>query len=153
MATLGLRCWPDRFAYVVAEGTRKRPELVTSDILRLPQNMTRPCALNWLHKELNSIASKYSIRGCRYKAVEPMAQKTMSLLERAQVEGVVQGGVYEAGCRDIEGLRKTQIKRLLSFAGPAKHVTEALTDSPFSRLSGTDCQEAALAAWCALGEE
>ena len=153
MARLGVRCSPDKFAYVLVKGSRSEPELLAADTASMPRDVSRACQLNWVRKEITDLVSKHEVRVCRLKAIEPLARKTMSLLHRAEVEGVVQSALYAAGCHQIECLTKTQVKARLGFSGPAGEVHSLLSTGPFAQLHGTDLEDAALAAWCALEDD
>jgi Holliday junction resolvasome RuvABC endonuclease subunit len=150
MAYLGLRCWPDRFTYVVLSGTVSSPVVVTSGAVTIPADVDRPAFLNWISTEVKTLLKRHTPTHCSYKAVEPLARKNSNLLRRSQVEGVVQAVVYESGCHEIASFTKQQLKACLRFEGTAKDVAEALDASPLREFSGTDCEESALAAWASL---
>jgi hypothetical protein len=153
MTVLGIWCWPEKFSYVAAKGSLESPILVAAETLHSPQGMNRACFLGWVFRETQSLATKHEPRVCRIKAPEPTAQKNARSLERAQVEGVVHASLYQSGCRNISTAYKQQIKASVEFNGPASEVSEALVGTVFEGLSGKDEEEAALAAWSALGTQ
>ncbi len=114
--------------------------------------MNRACLLGWVFRETQSLITKHEPRTCRIKACEPNAQKNAHSLERSQVEGVVHASLYQSGCRDIATVYKQQIKASVGFDGQASQVSEALAGTVFAEFLGKDEEEAALAAWSALGE-
>lgn len=150
MRYIGLRCWPDRFTYVVLAGTVGAPILIASDTVTIPADDDRPSFLNWISKEVRTILKRYPPIRCSYKAIEPMAFKNSDSLRRSQVEGVVQAVAHESGCTEIASYTKQQIKARIGFEGAAKDVAKALKGGPLDELSRTDFQEAALAAWASL---
>ena len=115
--------------------------------------MNRACFLGWVFRETQALFTKHEPHTCRIKACEPNAQKNARSLERSQVEGVVQASLYQSGCRDIGTLYKQQIKISVGFDGQAGHVSEALAGTAFEGFAGKDEEEAALAAWSALGAQ
>jgi hypothetical protein len=147
---LGIRCWPDRFSFVVLAGSAAHPELIEHDVRRFPADLSRAGFLSWISNEVKGILGRRRINGAAFKQIEPKAQKNSSLLRRAEVEGVVQAVLYESGCREVSGLVKSQLKSALGFDGLAKEVSAALLSSPLEELLGKEPEEAALAAWALL---
>jgi Holliday junction resolvasome RuvABC endonuclease subunit len=150
MRYIGLRCWPDRFAYVVLEGDVRAPVVIASDTISIPADDDRPAFLNWISNEVRTILKRYPPSRCSYKAIEPTAFKNSDSLRRAQVEGVVQAVAHGSGCTQIASFTKQQIKARIGFDGAAKDVAQALKGGPLDELSGADFREAALAAWASL---
>ena len=147
---LGIRCWPDKFSFVVLEGSSSKPVLVECDVRRFPTDLSKPGFLNWISHELKNILGRRPIKGAAYKAIESTARKNSKLMLRAEVEGVIQAVLYESGCREVEGLTKRQLKSALGFGDTADKICNALQDSPLADLFGRDTEEAALAAWALL---
>jgi hypothetical protein len=147
---LGIRCWPDRFAFVVLGGSASRPELIEHGVRKFPTDLSRAGFLSWISNEVKGILGRRRINASAYKQIEPKAQKNTSLLRRAEVEGVIQAVLYESGCRSVTGLIKTQLKSTLHFEGSAKEISAALSGGPLEELLGKDAEEAALAAWALL---
>lgn len=150
MNYMGLRCWPDKFTYVVLDGTVTSPRLIASDTVKIPTDNDRPAFLNWISTEVKTILKRYSPVRCSYKAIEPMAFKNSDSLRRAQVEGVVQAVAHDSGCTQIASYTKQQIKARIEFEGAAKDVAKALKGTNLDGVSGADFQDAALAAWASL---
>lgn len=147
---LGIRCWPDRFAFVVLDGTAVHPDLVEHGVRKFPTDLSRAGFLSWISNEVKAILARRRINASAYKQIEPKAQKNTSLLRRAEVEGVIQAVLYESGCRDVTALIKTQLKSALHFDGAAKEISAVLLSGPLEELLGKDEEEAALAAWALL---
>jgi hypothetical protein len=147
---LGVRCWPDKFSFVVLDGSAVNPELIEHDVRRFPADLTRAGFLSWISSEVKGILSRRRISVAAYKQIEPNARKNSSLMRRAEVEGVIQAVLYESGCRDVSGLTKRQLKSALDFPDAASDVSDALLTSPLQELYGLDAEEAALAAWALL---
>jgi hypothetical protein len=151
MTVLGIRCWPEKLSYVAAGGNLVEPILVGADTHRSPQGISRASFLYWVFRETEALVGKYNPCACRIKVVEPTAQKNARLLERCEVEGVVRAALYHSGCRDIETVYKQQIKASVGFGQRAKYVSRALEGTVFADLVARDEEDAALAAWSALG--
>jgi Holliday junction resolvasome RuvABC endonuclease subunit len=152
MSYLGLRCWPDHFAYVVLDGTIAKPNPITSGKVEIPADNDRPAFLDWISREVKTILTRHNPARCSYKSIEPRAKKNSNLLRRAQVEGVVQAVVHGFGCKTIGSYTKQQLKARIAFSGTAKEVAKALQDSPLQKFYGTQFEEAALVAWASLPE-
>lgn len=148
---LGIRCWPDKFSFVVLDGSPSDPKLIEHDVRKFPADLTRAGFLNWISGEVKGILSRRRISRAAYKQIEPNARKNTSLMKRAEVEGVIQAVLYESGCRDISGLTKQQLKSKLRFKESATDIEDALLPSPLRDLYGQDVEEAALTAWALLG--
>jgi hypothetical protein len=148
--TLGIRCFPDKLAYVIAQGNISAPVVVESDIRKFPTDLTRPGFLNWVSKEVKGILLRHRIRSAAFKEIESNAQKTNASLKRAEVEGVIQAVLYENGCHDVQGVNKQELKAALAFSGPAKDIAAALVNTDLHKFRGKDEEEAALAAWSLL---
>jgi Holliday junction resolvasome RuvABC endonuclease subunit len=147
---LGIRCFPDKFAFAVLDGTSSKPELIEHDVRKIPSDLSRAGFLDWISKEVKGILGRRRVNEAAYKKIEPKAQKNANLLKRAEVEGVVQAVLYESGCRRISGFTKSQLKSRLGFEGPAGEVVDVLLSSPLRAQHGKDPEEACLAAWALL---
>lgn len=147
--SIGFRCWPDKLAYVVAVGRRSNPSIVEAGVRKFPADLSRAGFLNWVTKEIKAIVARHQTMMVAYKQIEPTAQKNQSLLRRAEVEGVVQAVLYEAGCRDIKSFSKQQLKSQFGFSGSAADVNHVLRGMC---EVAKDTEEAALAAIALLAE-
>jgi Holliday junction resolvasome RuvABC endonuclease subunit len=136
MRYIGLRCWPDRFAYVVLEGTVGAPILIASDTVTIPADDDRPSFLNWISKEVRTILKRYPQSRCSYKAIEPMAFKNSDSLRRSQAEGVVQAVAHESGHRDCK-LHKTANKGAHRIRGRQSEETRHVQPVRAGTDSGT----------------
>ncbi len=147
---LGIRCWPDKFSFVVLEGSPSHPKLIEHDVRNFPTDLSRAGFLNWISHEVKGILLRRQVNEFAYKQIEPTARKNNSLMRRAEVEGVIQAVVYESGSHKISGLTKQQLKAKLHFEGPAGEVAKALLLGPLKELFGTEAEEAALVALALL---
>lgn len=151
---LGLRCWPEKFAFVIIAGDVSSCRTVKSGVKKFPTDLSRPGFLNWISKELKSLLANHDVRGAVYKEQEFSPQANRGLIaRRAEVEGVVQAVLYENGCQAIDGLRKKQLKKITGYSGSAGDVLEILSTTPLRDHLGTECEEAALVAFATLRRE
>jgi Holliday junction resolvasome RuvABC endonuclease subunit len=63
--------------------------VIASAKLEYPTNVSRASGLGWIHQELTDIQTHYHIDGVAIKRAEVARNMTNSVLERAQVDGVV----------------------------------------------------------------
>jgi hypothetical protein len=148
---IGIRCWPDKFAFAVADGSVERPRVVEAKVVPFPSRLSRPGFLHWISEELKGILRRHHIDGAGFKSIEATARKNMSLLHRAEVEGVVQAVIYEAGCHSVGGLNKQQLKSRIKLNDRASELPQAAKDSGLMRGLANDCEDAVLVAWALLG--
>ncbi len=148
---LGLRCWPEKFAFVILDGDMSSCRTVKSGVKKFPTDLSRPGFLNWISKELKGLLANNDVKSAVYKEQEFSPQANRGLIaRRAEVEGVVQAVLYENGCQDIDGLRKKQLKKMTNYSGSAGDVAEVLSTTPLRDHLGTECEEAALVAFATL---
>jgi hypothetical protein len=152
MRSIGFRCWSDRFAFVVLEGTQEHPSVIAKEVRHSPKNVSRADFLAWVRRNVQEILTVYEPDAARYKATEPSSQ--MRDLRRAEVEGVVQEAAcsHRPGCV-IESRIKLQIRKdVRAFEGPARYVKKALGDAALTDLASANFEEAGLVALCGLPE-
>jgi Holliday junction resolvasome RuvABC endonuclease subunit len=149
---IGIRCWPDKFAFAVADGSVDHPQLLEANVVRFPSGLKRPGFLHWISDELKGILRRHHIDRAAFKAIETTAQKNVSLLRRAEVEGVVQAVIYEAGCHNVTGLNKQQLKSRIKLNDKASELSQAVKDSGLLTGLAKDCEDAVLVAWALLGD-
>lgn len=146
---LGIRCWHDKFAFVVAKGPSTNPEIIESDVRKFPADLERAGFLNWISKEIKGVLHRHPIAAAGFKALEGTAFRTVEVVKRAEVEGVIQAVLYESGCKDVDGLTKQQIKAAIGYNGKAAEVVNALEGTAFAEMQA-NIQDAALVAWALL---
>jgi len=148
--TLGIRCFPDKIAFVVLEGTKQNPKVLESDVRKFPKDLSRAGFLNWASKEVRGILQRRKVKRSGFKEIENTAKLNRALVKRAEVEGVLQAVLYEAGQVEVDGMNKMQIKKSLQFEGNAKEIGLALESTPLQEFLGRDHEDAALVAWSLL---
>jgi hypothetical protein len=151
---LGLRCWAEKFAFVLIEGDVSSCQTIKSGVKKFPTDLSRPGFLNWISKELKGLLANHHVKTAVYKQQEfsPQANRG-AIARRAEVEGVVQAVLYENGCQDIEGLLKKQIKKMTDYTGSAADVLEVLSATPLKDHIGAETEEAALVAFALLKKQ
>lgn len=151
---LGLRCWPEKFAFVLIDGDVSSCYTVKSGVKKFPTDLSRPGFLNWISKELKGLLANHDVKTAVYKEQEFSPQANRGLIaRRAEVEGVVQAVLYENGCKDVDGLRKKQLKKMTDYSGSAADVLEVLSTTPLRDHISADTGEAALVAFAALKKQ
>jgi Holliday junction resolvasome RuvABC endonuclease subunit len=151
---LGLRCWPEKFAFVLIDGTVSSCHTVKSGVKKFPTDLSRPGFLNWISKELKGLLTNHNVKTAVYKQQEfsPQANRG-TIARRAEVEGVIQAVLYENGCQDINGLLKQQVKKMTGYSGSAADILEVLSTTPLKDHIGEETEEAALVAFAVLKEQ
>jgi hypothetical protein len=146
---MGVRCWADRFAYVILEGTAEHPTLVASDHVLLPVNHERAAQLSEFRKDLYDIVSQYAVKSACFRSQEPIAKKKS--LPRSELEGVLQEMCYSHTPRVmVVGRTVKQLKSILKYQGQANRIFELSEDPHFSDLAKTNFSEAIVAALAGL---
>lgn len=150
MRSIGFRCWNDRFAFVVLEGTQDQPSVVASEVRRSPKNVDRPEFLAWVRSNVDEILTAYEPDAASFKATEGSSQKKD--LRRAEVEGVLQEAAYShRPSHVVTGRIKSQIRKdVAGFEEPARYVGRLLAGGSLSGLKSPNFEEAALVAICGL---
>jgi hypothetical protein len=151
---LGLRCWPEKFSFVLIDGDPKSCRTIKSGVKKFPTDLTRPGFLNWISKELKGLLANHDVRTAVYKQQEfsPQANRG-AIARRAEVEGVVQAVLYESGCQDVDDLLKKQVKKMTDYSGSAADVLEVLSTTPLKDHIGAETEEAALVAFAVLRKQ
>lgn len=150
MKSIGFRCWKDRFAFVVLEGTQEAPTLVAKELRRSPQNVSRPEFLAWVRRNVYEILTAHLPDAVSFRAHEPVSR--MKDLHRAEVEGVLQEAAYGHSPSHLTLSRvKIQIKKdIVTFDRPARYLGYALVDANLADLKSVNFEDAALVAVCGL---
>lgn len=145
MAMIGLRCFPNKFCYVVLEGTQQKPVLFDKKKLPFPKNGTRGSHLRWLRKQIFEICETYSVEGVCIKRAEPAA-RTKSL-ERSEVEGVIKEAIKSKTNIECVPRIKSQLRRdIKGFNRAARYLPTLLDRINLGNLKNSDFEDAALAA-------
>lgn len=128
---LGLRCWAEKFAFVLIDGDVSSCHTIKSGVKKFPADLSRPGFLNWISKELKALLTNHDVKTAVYKQQEFSQQANRAAIaRRAEVEGVVQAVLYENGCQDVDGLLKKQLKKMTDYSGSAADVIEVLSTTP-----------------------
>jgi hypothetical protein len=151
---LGLRCWAEKFAFVLINGDVSSCRTIKSGVKKFPADLSRPGFLNWISKELKGLLTNHDVKSAVYKQQEfsPQANRG-AIARRAEVEGVVQAVLYENGCQDVDGLLKKQVKKMTDYSGSAADVLEVLSTTPLKDHIGEETEEAALVAFALLKQQ
>jgi hypothetical protein len=146
---MGVRCWGDRYAYVVLSGSKETPVLVASKHVRLLVNANRGEQLSGFRQDLYDILTQHQVEAACFKCHEPIAQ-TKSV-PRGELEGVLQETCFShRPSVPVLGRTFKQLKSVLQFGGAANHVVQAADCSEFSKLGKTNFAEAIVAALASL---
>lgn len=147
---VGVKCWSDRYAYVVLSGTSENPNLVKADHVPLPVNESRGAQLATFRSDVLALLTKLGATKAVFKIAENISN---SDTDRAEVEGVFQEACFSHDPSvEAEGLLKLQIKKRLDFDGKAKDVFTMFQERKnlFVGLGKTKYEEAAVTALAGL---
>lgn len=151
MKVIGIRCWKDKFSYVIMEGTQDNPIMITFNHLALPSQMKRPEQLAWFRKEIKEILDVNDINIFIFKSTEPVS-KTKDI-GRGELEGVLQETVFShSKPTQIEGRIKKQLHSKTN-ARKAKYLGELLELDAFKDLPKTKYEDACVAGLSGLPKE
>jgi len=150
---IGIRAFPDGFAYVILDGTQKEPTVVQKDRLSLPMNQTWPTSLSWVRKQIAEVLDPHKIESACIKITEPMARRKSA--ERCQIEAILQEYLHTIKSIDCTIRIKSQLKRdIKGFTDPARYIERVLTRSDvLAELNTLKYQEATLAAIAELPKD
>lgn len=148
MAAVGFRCWRERLAFVILDGSKASPNIVMHGMRAAPANATESQIILWTSREVHEILNGHPLTAGAYKAEEPFSQRKS--LARARVEGaVIQAAVSHPGSLELPGLTKANIKAALRpTIGVA--LDETLAEVGCAACDRPNLREAAWAALCAL---
>lgn len=151
MKSLGIRCWKDKFSYVLVEGSQDDPQRVAENHLKLPANLSRPEQLAWFKKEIKELLDTRDIDCVIFKATEKISRSKDPL--RGELEGILQETVFShTKPTSVESRIKTQLNSKTN-ARKAKYLGELLALDCFSDLSKTKYEDACVAALSGLPKE
>ena len=150
---IGFRAYPDGFAYVVLDGTQRKPVVEAHDRLSFPKDMKLGETLAWLRKQLMEILEKHKPNRACVKAVEPLSKKKSA--ERYRVEGIIIEVVHTTLKCECAIRIKSQLKRdIPDFKEPARYIERVLESCPsLKELKHPQYVEATVAAVAELKVE
>jgi Holliday junction resolvasome RuvABC endonuclease subunit len=97
MITLGLDSSKDGFFYVLVQTLGAETSVLMTSRATMPANMERAASLAWLGQEIEEITREYQIVAAVIKKAEWARTPTRATLERAEVDGVIQAALHNAG--------------------------------------------------------
>lgn len=150
MKAIGFRCWKDRFAFVVLEGSQARPILVASKLRVAPPGLARYQVLSWFRENVQEVFETFRPGDGAFKVVE--ATSRTKDLGRAEMEGVLQETAYshEFGL-PIDRRLKSQLRKAIPVGDePARYVHRVLNDVGLSQLDTERYRDAAVVALSCL---
>lgn len=151
MISLGIRCWKDKFSYVIVEGTQNSPKRIAENHLKLPVSMSRPEQLAWFKKEIKELLDTRDVDCAIFKATETISRSKDPL--RGELEGVLQETIYSHDKpTTIEGRIKTQLNSKTN-ARKAKYLGELLELEAFDDLPKSKYEDACVAALSGLPKD
>ena len=151
MKSIGIRCWKDKFSYVIIEGTQDNPTRIAENHLKLPQNLSRPEQLVWFKKEIKEILDTKYIDCAIFKSTEIISRSKDPL--RGELEGVLQETIFSHPKQTtVEGRIKTQLNSKTN-ARKAKYLGELLELEAFKDLSKSKYEDACVAALSGLPKD
>jgi len=149
---MGIRCWGDRFTYVVLSGTIEEPRPKSCELVRLAVNDARPAQLAGFRQDVYDVLTQQGVLFVCFRSPEPIARAKS--LPRAEIEGILQEVCHSHSPRvRIVGRTVKQLKSVLNFQGPASNVFRLSERSEFLHLGKTNYAEAIVAALSALVNE
>ena len=124
---IGIRSFPDGFAYVILDGSQANPIRVARDRLILPAGVSWPEGLAWVRRQIEEIMNVHQLTGACIKVIEHNSMKKSA--GRLQIEAVIVEYMYSALRICCEARVKGQIKRAIpGFNEPARYI-ERLVDA------------------------
>jgi hypothetical protein len=117
MAVIGFRCWGDKLAWIVLDGTVRVPAVVDHGHANVPANSTRAQQLAWLRREVIDVARAHDVNRAFLREVEGMARGA-GTTTRYECHGVLQEAWHsERPDVPLEKRVMNQIKRDTGVAG------------------------------------
>ena len=150
MASIGFRCWKDRLAFVVLDGSVSNPVLVDHGNGVAPRDVGRPDVLAWLRREVHEVLdANVGISTGFFRAAEKNSRARMD--GRYEFEGVLQEAAFSHQLNlGLVARIKSQIKRDTGFAGPQSELGQLVTHPALASLAANTYEDAVLAALCGL---
>lgn len=150
---IGLRAFPDGFAFVIMGGTQSDPRVVAYDRYFFPKGNSWPSNLSWLRRQAEELLDKHSPERACIKGVEAIAKRKSP--ERLHAEAVLIESLYSLRGIETSVRIKSQLKRdIANFAEPARYLEKLLEgQDSLKELNTPKFNEAALAAIAELPSE
>jgi len=147
-SVLGIRCWKDRYSYVIATGTRTAFTTAVGHV-PLPVNDERGAQLSKFRQDIIDLLTQHNVVTCFYRQLENNAQKVDA--RRAELEGVFQEACHshEPSVRAV-GKTLQQLKSACEFDGKSTAVLTLFKLPQFAKLQKGYFEEAAVVAFAAL---
>ena len=152
MKILGIRCSNTDFAYVIIEGMKNTPEIVTCDLIDYPKGYKEHLLFHWFHQEITEILKAHTPDALVVKAAETMVRRSNPLETRIRMEGITLMTAGEAGLAAAHRKVKSTIAKDLGLKGKGKYLETELDTSLVLSFDSYDTKrrEAILAAWSCL---
>jgi N-methylhydantoinase A/oxoprolinase/acetone carboxylase beta subunit len=149
---IGIRSFPDGFAYVILDGSQARPVCIAKDRLNLPVGVSWPEALAWVRRQVEEIMNAHqAVRAC-IKIIEHNAKRKS--VQRSQIEAVILEYLFSSHHICCEARVKAQIKRAIPrFHEQARYLDRLVASHAHLRdLDTLTYQEATVAGISMLSE-
>lgn len=146
---MGLKCWGDRFSFVVLSGSLDKILLIRAKHVKLPAASSRPAQLAAFRQDIYDLLTQLKIESVCFRAQEAIAQKKS--LTRAELEGVLQ-----EACESLKpsvpvaGRTVIQFKSILHYTGKANEVFTLGDREETRSLAKTNFADAIVAAMSLL---
>lgn len=148
MKSLGIRCWKDKFSYVLLEGTQENPVRLLENHLSLPRQGSRPEKLAWFRREIKELMDTNDIDSATFKATETISRSKDPL--RGELEGILQETIHShTKPTTVQGKIKKQLNSSTN-ARKAKYLGELLDVDAFEGLAKNKYEDAFVAALSGL---
>ena len=152
MRTLGLRCGPSDYAFVIIEGTQEQPQIIHKGEITCPQGYKPLAKLGWFYQEIEDLCKKYEISKIAIKATEPMGRSGSKVVEqRLELETIALIAASHCGVEKAAKKVKATIAKDFGFKGKAKYLA-SINESALPNIDDLSdkLKEAALAGWSDL---
>jgi len=149
MNSLGIRAFPDKYVFVILEGTQGTPVIRDFAICRPPAGSNVVSTLAWARKDLSELLTKHNAGCVVVKTVESNARSKDS--RRLMLEGVLIEAAASHACSPTVVIAvKATIKSKTNFNDFARYLDTLLDSTALSQVNGTTYGEATLAALAGL---
>jgi hypothetical protein len=128
MRAIGFRCWGDKIAWVVLNGTVNAPRLIAHGHANVPANSARAQQLAWLRREVANVARSHQVGRAYYRDVEGMSRGAATA-PRYECHGVLQEAWFsERPTLPLEKRVMNQIKRDTGLTGGSEQIGDLVFD-------------------------
>jgi hypothetical protein len=149
MAVLGVRCWSDRFSYVVVSGDLTSVTLIDAKHIALPVNLGRGAQLASFRRDISDLLSQHTLDHAFFRAPEPISPSKD--IHRSELEGVLQEACFSSDPSVlIKGRTVSMLKASLKYTGPANNVFSLFVRPEFKGLAKVKFADAAVTALSGL---